>query len=273
MAAKKNNSETCYDANRPLSDDSLFNGALICRQYLDGYRFSVDSILAAHFCRISGSMRVLDLGCGSGIIGLILARLHPDIRLVGLELQQDLADLAVKNVQANGFSSNFQIICGDVRRVGKFVQAESFDLVVCNPPYGKCGSGRINQTNEAAIARHELKANLDDMLSAAAFGVRNRGTVVFVYPAVRLAGLVAGMHKHALITKRLRPVYSYPEADQAALVLVEAVKNGGEGCQLLSPMYIYSGKHKGYSPEMEKLYAININIKDSNGQCSRQGQA
>ncbi len=268
MTGKKNNPEVFLNPTRPLTNDSLFNGALICRQYGDGYRFSVDSILAAHFCRINGSMRVLDLGCGSGIIGLILARLHPDIQLVGLELQQDLAGLAAGNIPANGLSESFQIVCGDVCRVEKVFQAESFDLVVCNPPYRKCGSGRINQADEAAIARHELKADLDDMLAAAKFCVRNRGTVVFVYPAIRLARLIAGMDHFSLVVKRLQPVYSYPEAGQATLVLAEAVKNGGEGCQLLPPMYIYSGKNKGYSPDMEKFYAM----KNPDGQAGRQGK-
>ncbi len=255
MTGIKNSPERSFNAGRPLTDDSLFNGGLICRQYGDGYRFSVDSILAAHFCRLHGSERVLDLGCGCGIIGLILAGLHPNLTLVGLELQQDLAGLCAMNISVNHFQSRCSVICGDVRFIGRYVDAESFDLVVCNPPYRKIGSGRVNRTGEAAIARHELKANLDDMLAAAAFSVKNRGTVVFVYPAVRLASLVAGMHGHALAPGRLQPVYSYPEAEQATLVVVEAVKNGGEGCDLLPPLYIYAGKNMGYSPEMEKIYA------------------
>ncbi|HHB76909.1 MAG TPA: methyltransferase domain-containing protein [Desulfobulbus sp.] len=254
MTGKKNSPEHHRNAGRPLTDDSLFNGGLICRQYGDGYRFSVDSILAAHFCRLSGSERVLDLGCGSGIIGLILAGLHPNLTLVGLELQQDLADLCAMNISANHFQSRFSVICGDARKIGSYVSAESFDLVVCNPPYRKIGSGRVSRTDEAAIARHELKANLDDMLAAAAFAVKNRGQVVVVYPAVRLASLVAGMHQHALVPGRLQPVYSYPEAEQATLVVVEAVKNGGEGCDLLPPLYIYAGKNMGYSPEMKNIY-------------------
>ena len=254
MTATANSPERYFNPDRPLTDDSLFGGELICCQYGDGYRFSVDSILAAHFCRLTGTGRVLDLGCGSGVIGLILARLHPGLELVGLELQQDLAGLAAMNIRANDLQARCRVVCGDARQIGCFVDAESFDLVVCNPPYRRTGSGRISRTSEAAIARHELKANLDDMLAAAAFSVINRGGVVFVYPAVRLASLVAGMQHHGLIPRRLQPVYSYPEADQATLVVLEGVKNGGEGCRLLPPLYIYAGKNMGYSPEMEKLY-------------------
>lgn len=266
MTATTNSLKWYCNPDRPLTDDTLFGGELICRQYEDGYRFSVDSILAAHFCRLAGTKQVLDLGCGCGVIGLILARLHPGIELVGLELQPDLAGLAAENIQANKLDARCRVICGDARQIGRFVDVESFDLVVCNPPYRRTGSGRINKTNEAAIARHELKANLDDMLAAAAFSVINRGQVVFVYPAVRLASLVAGMHHHRLIPRRLQPVYSYPEADQATLVVVEAVKNGGEGCSLLPPLSIYAGKNMGYSPEMEKLYTVIPCGRDAKGQ-------
>ena len=266
MTATTNSPERYCNSDRPLTDDSLFAGELICRQYEDGYRFSVDSILAAHFCRLRGTKQVLDLGCGSGVIGLILARLHPGIELVGLELQQDLAGLAAMNFLANNLDTRCRVVYGDARQIGSFVDAESFDLVVCNPPYRRTGSGRISRASEAAIARHELKANLDDMLAAAAFSVINKGQVVFVYPAVRLASLVAGMHHHRLIPRRLQPVYSYPEADQATLVVMEGVKNGGEGCSLLPPLYIYAGKNMGYSPEMEKLYTAMPCGNDAKGQ-------
>lgn len=243
------------DCNRPFTEDSLYNGELLCRQYRDGYRFSVDSILVAHFCRVSGPARVLDLGCGCGIIGLILARLHPEIELIGLEFQHDLAALAGDNIGKNGLKHRFHIIEGDVCHLKNFIDAESFDLVVCNPPYRKSGSGRINHADEAAIARHELKSNLNDMLSAATFAVKNRRPVVLVYPAARFAHLAAELTEKRLVMKQLQPVYSYPESDRASLVLVEAVKNGGEGCRFLPPFYIYCGKNKRYSPEMEKLYA------------------
>ena len=134
------------------------------------------------------------------------------------------------------------------------MQPESFDLVVSNPPYRRPGSGRINREDECAIARHELTADLASIISAAAFCVKNRGAVVCIYPADRLATLIAAMQDQRLVPKRLQPVYSYPEDDRARLVMVEAVKNGGEGVHLLPPFYIYQHPNGPYSPEMAKLY-------------------
>jgi len=134
------------------------------------------------------------------------------------------------------------------------MQPESYDLVISNPPYRRPGSGRINRENECALARHELAANLNAVVLAAAFCVKNRGHLVCIYPADRLATLISVMYEHRLVPKRLQPVYSYPEDDRARLVLVDAVKNGGEGLQLLPPMYIYAYPNGPYSREMEQLY-------------------
>lgn len=237
-----------------LTNDTLFQGQLHCRQRRDGYRFSVDAVLAAHFCTPRPDDRVLDLGCGCGVIGLILAHRHRQLRVCGFELQTELADLAAANSAQNGFTDRFALVRGDVGAIATLLPPESFDLVVCNPPYRQKDSGRINGDHQAACARHELTATIDDFVRAAAFCVKNRGQVVFIYPAIRSNPLLAALQRHRLTLKRLQPVYSYPGTDGARLVLVEAVKNGGEQCQLLAPFYIYGCKNGDYSPAMHQLY-------------------
>ncbi len=237
-----------------FTDDTLFDGRLICRQHRDGYRFSVDAVLAAHFCAPPSLGKVLDLGCGCGVIGLILCYRHPELLVTGLELQPKLAELAKNNAAANSLVDRLQVQEGDLRRIGDFFDPESFNCVVTNPPYRKPGSGRINAGDESATARHELTADMDAVLTAASFCVKNRGSVTAIYPAARLATLMAVFPKYRLIPKRLQPVYSYPEDTQARLVLVEAVKNGGEGVSVLPPLYVYQYNDGPYSPEMAALY-------------------
>ena len=238
-----------------LTDDSLFQGGLICRQSRDGYRFSVDAVLAAHFAAPKPDAKVLDLGCGCGVIGLILTYRHPQITVCSLELQEQLAALAEVNGHLNGFAERFRVIRGDVCAIAAQLSPESFDLVVCNPPYRKKDSGRINTDDQAACARHELTAEVDDFVRASAFCVKNRGRVVFVYPAARCSTLLAALQGQRLTLKRLQPVYSYPGTQNARLVLVEATKNGGEQCELLAPFYIYERQNGDYSPAMHALYS------------------
>jgi len=234
------------------TDDALFDGRLLCRQPRDGYRFSVDAVLAAHFAQPAPGQRVLDLGCGCGVIGLILCFRHPDIVVAGLELQEVLADLAEDNARRNGFANRCTVLRGDVRAVGELLPPESVDLVVCNPPYGGRQTGRLNRDGQAASARHAVEGCLDDFVGAAAFAVKNRGQAVFVYPARRCNILLAALTARRLTPKRLLPVYSSPEAKRACLVLVEARKNGGEQIDILAPLFIR--QRGGYSPAMRACY-------------------
>lgn len=198
---------------------------------------------------------MLDLGCGCGVIGLVLAYRHPSISGCGLELQEELAAVAGDNIARNGFADRLGVIQGDVCAIKDLLAPESFDVVVCNPPYRKRATGRISQGNQAACARHEVNAGVEDFVRAAAFCVKNRGRVVFVYPARRFSKLLFVMQQHRLMPKRLLPVHSYPGQAEAKLVLIESMKNGGEQNELLAPLYIYERKNGGYSPAMLAMYA------------------
>ncbi|MHB8810378.1 MAG: tRNA1(Val) (adenine(37)-N6)-methyltransferase [Desulfobulbaceae bacterium] len=237
-----------------LTRDTLFNGRLVCAQFRQGYRFSVDAVLAAHFCRPGPADHILDLGCGSGIIGLILAFRHPGVRVTGLEVQGELARLAEENSRRNSLEARVQVIHGSLRDIGGLVTPEAFDLVVSNPPFRKPGSGRLSPTDQRARARHEIDASLGEVVRAAAFAVKNRGRVVFVYPAARFMTLSAALRDARLEPKRLQPVYGWPGSPEASLVLVEAIKNGGEELQLLPPFYTHAEQNGPFSEGMQALY-------------------
>ena len=238
-----------------LTRDTLFGGRLICAQFRHGYRFSADAVLAAHFCRPGPADRILDLGCGSGIIGLILAFRHPGVLVTGLEVQAELARLAEDNIRANDLVARMSVVPGSLREIETLLAPESFDLVVSNPPYRRPGSGRVSPADQRARARHEIDASLADVARAAAFSVKNRGRCVFVYPAGRTMTLAAALKSARLEPKRLQPVYGYAGSPEAALVLVEAVKNGGEEMQILPPLYTHAEQNGPFSPAMQSLYA------------------
>jgi tRNA1(Val) A37 N6-methylase TrmN6 len=246
-------SEAC-PSDIEITNNTLFAGRLICRQHRHGYRFSIDAVLAAHFTAPKAGQRVLDLGCGCGVIGLVLTYRHPQITVCGLELQPDLVELARANIKENGCEQRCTVRQGDVRSIAGLLTPESYDLVVTNPPYRKTETGRLNRNDQAAHARHELHGGIEDFVRAAAFAVKNRGKVVCIYPARRCNTLMAALHIHRLIPKRLQPIYSYPSAANACLVLIEAVKNGGEQLDVLAPFFIYQQRNGSYTPAMQALY-------------------
>lgn len=249
-----------------VSEESLLAGRLRClqpRQGQGGYRFSLDAVLLARFPLRKKNERILDLCSGCGIVSLLLAFFRPDAVLTALELQPRLAALLRRNVDLNAFQERIRVVEGDCCRIASLLPAGACDLVVCNPPYRALASGRRNPAAEQAVARHEIAARLEDVVRAAAFVLKTRGRAAFVYPAVRAATLLRTLPAHALEPKRLQSVHSFP-GDPGRLVLVEAVKNGGEGLTLLPPLHVYREKGGGYTPEMVDCYAGQENLESGN---------
>lgn len=238
-----------------LTADSLFAGEVVCYQHKDGYRFSVDAVLLAHFAHVESGSRVLDLGSGCAIIPLILHFRHrQNIAITCIELQSSLAQLAIRNIRENNATGNIRLIEGDIRNIRTLCAAEVFDSVLCNPPYYRAGSGRISQTSEAASARHQLSGTLSDFVKSAAYAVKNRGTASFVYPAESLMDMIIAGQDCNLVPCRLQIVYSYPGARRAVLALIMFRKNGGRQLEILPPFYIYTKKNGAFSIQMQKMY-------------------
>ena len=238
-----------------FSHDSLFDGQLLCTQSRTGYRFSIDAVLLAHFVAPRRLDQVLDLGAGCGVVSLILAYRHPTITLTCLEVQASLVELIRYNIEQNGLGDRVHLLAGDLRCLNGLVQAGGFDQIVCNPPYYPIGSGGQNPNPEQAAARHELTAELLDVVQAAAFALRTKGRLVMIYPAARGAALIAALRQHHLEPKRLQAVYPYPGAD-ATLLLLEAIKCGGEELTVLPPLYIYDRPNGDYSPSVAAFYRL-----------------
>jgi len=243
-----------------ITEDTLFDGQLYCLQHRHGYRFSIDPVLLAHFVRLGTAERVLDLGAGCGVIGLILLHRHVESikELIALELQKGLVRLIHKNSRVNHFNDRMRIVEGDLREIKKYVEPESCSAVVCNPPFYQEDSGRRSSDRESEIARHQVACDLDDVLIAAAVSVKNRGKVYLIYPAESLGILLGRAANSQLIPKRLQLVYSYPDESMAAKVfLLEAVKNGGAGMEVLPPLYIYECKNGPYTQPLQAFYRSN----------------
>ena len=234
--------------------DVLFNGKLRVRQPLHGYRFSIVSILLAAFTWLKKKERIADLGTGVGIIPLLLAMRNEGIeQIVGIELQEKLAGVALQNVSMNGLDDIIRVYNEDIRSINGALLPAEFDVVVSNPPYYRVSSGRINPSLQKAIARHEVSCTLDDVLRATSYLLKESGRFFIVFPASRTITLLHRLRSFALEPKRLRWVHSY-QGEQAKFILAEAHKGGKEEVEVLPPLMLYTQSGK-YSPEIEKIYS------------------
>ncbi len=242
---------------REIQEDSLFDGGLVCRQYKEGYRFSIDSVLLAHYPAVKKDERILDLGAGTGILGLILCYRcnHLNISVTGIELQKDLAGLARENIELNAFSRCFSIIEADIGTIRSLLAPESCSLVISNPPFYSAGSGRRNFHPEALTARHQAASGLTPFVDAASFTLQNRGRAVFIYPADKVVQLLTSLTEKRLNPKAIQFIYSYPEADSATLAIIQAVKNGGRGTKIEQPLIIFQRRGGDYTEAVSSMFA------------------
>lgn len=239
--------------------DDLLGGKLKIFQKRRGYRFSLDSILLAHFVRLGKGQRFVELGLGSGVVSLILCY-RTGCTAAGVELQEQLAEMAARSFRLNSLEGSMEIVRGDVRDIRKFFEPESFDAAVLNPPYRRAGSGRVSAHPEKALARHEINGSLADFVAAAAYLVRRTGAVFAVYPATRAVELLCLLRKLDVEPKRVRIVHS-DGLSAAEFILVEAVRGGGEELEIMPPLYIYdvpggeSDKAGRYTREMRDIFS------------------
>ena len=157
---------------------------LVILQPQKGYRFNSDSIILANLTDISAGEKVYDLGCGSGVIGLLVAA-KKGANVLGVEIQPQLADMARRSVIANDYEKKVEIIEGDIREIASLLPAGEGDAIVINPPYFKMGSGDVNQDESTAIARHEIKVTLSDELRAIHYLLKEGGRAFVVFPTSR----------------------------------------------------------------------------------------
>ena len=241
-------------ASMYISADSLYNGRLKISQGLGGYRFSIDAVLLAHLIKPrQGDRRVVDFGTGCGVVPLLLAYRHANLKIVGVELQPALADLARENVKANGFKDRIRIIENDLQMLNPQNLGFSADVIVSNPPYRQADSGRINPNEQRALARHEIALTLEGLLRAVRRVLRTGGYFWTIYSTQRLPELISRLQHFNIEPKYMRLIHSR-QASEAKLVLVAGVKAARAGFAVGPPLVIYDDARR-YSEEVQAMLA------------------
>jgi len=206
-------------------------------QARDSYRFSVDSILLLNFIRLKNYEKIIDLGTGSGIIPLLLFGKKKGLSIYGIEIQKDLADMARRSVELNKLQNGITIIQEDFRNLKNIFKNQQFDVVVSNPPYVSLGQGKISPSSSRAIARHEIKGDLEDIISASNYLLKNKGRIYLIYRSAKLIKLVLAFKKYGIEPKVIKFIHPQP-GESANLVLLEGLKSGKEELKIEDPIFL-----------------------------------
>jgi tRNA1Val (adenine37-N6)-methyltransferase len=223
-------------------------------QAKNGYRFSVDALLLENFISAKRLEKGIELGAGSGIISILLAKRLKGSKIIAVEIQNNLAERATRNVNLNGLDERIEILQKDIKDLKKIYPANKFDFVFSNPPFRKTKTGRLSIYEERAVARHEVEITLPDLIKTASYLIKHSGKFFLIYHPFRLAELISLLQKAKLEPKRMRFVHS-KMGEEAKMVLIEAVKGSGTWLKIAPPLYIYE-KGNAYTSELAKILSV-----------------
>ncbi len=219
----------------------------------DYFSFSLDSMLLASFVSITARVKnICDLCSGNAPVPLYLS-LRSKANIVGVEVQEHSYDLAVMSINENKLNSQITMVHDNLKGVSNKIGKSKFDVVTCNPPYFKLGDNQVNPSDFKAIARHEVLANLDDIVKEASILLNSRGRVAMVHRPDRLVEIIETFKKYHIEPKRLRFVYPHV-GSECNNILIEGIKDGSkDGLRILPPLYVYESGHT-WTNEVLKIY-------------------
>ena len=212
-------------------------------QKKNGLTYGTDAFLLAAFVRPIPHGTAVDLGSGTGIIPLLLAARRKVAKITAVEIQESFAELIKRNAELNGFDRTITPLCEDLRNISAYTIGGEVDLVVSNPPYMKCNTGKRNSCDEKYIARHEVCGSIADFCDAARRLLRYGGRFVTVWRPDRLTDLLYALHSSALEPKRMTFVYADAQSEPC-MVLTEAVKGGAPSLRIGLPLLLYEIQHE-----------------------------
>lgn len=236
-------------------DDLILHNLRII-QKKQGFRFTLDAVLLSHFAPVKPQDRVVDLGTGTGVIPLLLSTRQPLSRFIGVEIQEELAEMAQRSVRYNQLEDVISIVQGDLKDIHKTLGGGRFNLVTANPPYWLPQQGKLSPAESKAVARHELQCSLEDVVSCAAKLLNYQGRLALIYPVERMIGLFLLLRSYKLEPRKIRFIHSYREKP-AHLLLVEARKSAPAELLVLPPLIIYE-KPGQYGEEILSWYGKEV---------------
>lgn len=235
-----------YDGLKIIQDSEMFN-------------FSLDSTLLADFVTINPQDKtILDIGTGNGFIPLFLT-LKCNNKIDGIEIQQELVNMANESIKLNKLEDRINIICDDVRDYYKKIGVSKYDVITCNPPYFIYKeTSNLNKNDYLTTARHEVTLNLDELLDSVRKLLKDNGTFSMVHRTERLLDILESFRKYGIEPKRIRFVYPKKSSTSSLLVLIEGKKSKKPGgLKILKPLYVHN-ENGQYSKEVLNIFNFKM---------------
>lgn len=244
-------------------DDLQLKGLKIIQKE-KGFCFGIDAVLLSNFAKLKKGDSVVDLGTGTGIISILLSGKFQAKSITGIEIQEEIAEMADRSIKLNNLTDKIRIINDDLNNAMKYFEKNSVDVVVSNPPYMVSGGAIVNPDSFKAISRHEIFCSIDDVVRIASDLLKNKGTLYMVHRPSRLVDIVYSCRKYEIEPKEIR--FVAPKASKKPnIMLIKCVKGGNPELKFMDPLLVYN-EDGSYTDEIYEIYnSENIDVFDKRG--------
>lgn len=218
-----------------------------------GFCFGIDSVLLSDFAKgIKKNSTVVDIGTGTGIISILLSAKIDAKKFYGIEIQEDVANMARRSVSLNNLEDKIEILNTNIKDIFEYLEPNKIDAIVTNPPYMKQNTGKVNEEKKKLISRHEIECTLEDIIQISYKLLKSNGEFYMVHRAERIVDILYNLRKYKLEPKVLRFIQPR-ENKEPNLVLIKAVKNAGYQLTLEKPLIVYNNDGS-YTDEILEIY-------------------
>ena len=218
----------------------------------DGFCFGIDAVLLANFSKVKRGSKVVDLGTGTGIIPVLISGKSRADKIIGVEIQEEVAEMATRSVKLNDLEDRVIILNEDLNNITSLIGKNTVDVVVSNPPYMH-SKGIINENDKKAISRHGIMCDLEDIFRVAKDILKPNGKLYMINRTLRLVDMMVYARNHNLEPKTMKFVLS-KIGKAPKLVLVEFVKCAKPEVKVLEPLYIYK-EDGSYTDQTLAIYS------------------
>ena len=209
-----------------LKDDEIIeklDKRLQIIQKNDGYKYGEDTILLFKLFQESLNKKniiLLDIGTGNGILPILLSDNEFLSELIGIDIQRENIERAIKALELNKIKKNVIFECMDIK---EYKNSNYFDVIISNPPYMEENGKKINENEHKAISRHEIKLTLSEFISNAKRLLKPIGSLYFIHRTHRLVEIVKSLDKNNFSIKKIIFIYS-TKNNKSSMVFIEAIK-------------------------------------------------
>mgnify|MGYP004453466989 FL=1 len=233
-------------------DDLEFENLKII-QNTTGFCFGIDSVLLSDFAKeVKNGSKVMDIGTGTGIISILLSKKANIKKIYGIEIQQEVANMAERSVKLNNLEDKISIINTNIKDIFDKFEPNTFDAIVTNPPYMKLNTGAKSDEIKKLISRHEVECNLEDIIKISYKLLKSRGEFYMVHRAERIVDILYLMRKYKLEPKKIRFIQSKVNKEPN-LLLIKGVKDAGNQLKIERPLVVYN-EDGSYTDEILEIY-------------------